>query len=244
MFIDLEALWIDHVAVTTESFDETVQHYLSLPNARVLRGPGWNSNQNVKYLFVSFGGDLCIEILGLPDNDESPIASHVALGGGAYHICYAVKNLDKSIEIAKENGARLVVTPSKDDAHDGRRVAFLMHPAHGLFELVEAGLSFDTNQDSTDGMKPRTVEKKTQNTSSIQDEKFVRQKVETAFRKIFQDELPSYSRDWNSATIKNWDSLAHMRLVMEVERNLDMSFSSNELHQLQSLDAFLAYLRQ
>ena len=35
-------------------------------------------------------------------------------------------------------GCRIVVAAKSDDAFDGRRVAFLIHPAHGLFELVEA----------------------------------------------------------------------------------------------------------
>ena len=104
MFAEIGALWVDHVAVTTDRFEETAQHYLSLPNARILRGPGWNAAQEVHFLFVSFGGDLCIEILGLPSEGSSPISGHVASGAGAYHLCHAVRDLDVAISAAEARG--------------------------------------------------------------------------------------------------------------------------------------------
>ena len=59
MFAEIGVLWVDHVAVTTDRFHDTARHYLAMPNARVLRGPGWNAAQKVHFLFVGFGGDLC-----------------------------------------------------------------------------------------------------------------------------------------------------------------------------------------
>ena len=128
MFAEIGALWVDHVAVTTDRFEETAEHYLSMPQARVLRGPGWNAAQKVYFLFVSFGGDLCIEVLGVPEDGDSPIAEHARAGGGAYHICHAVADIDASVAIAQKLGARLVIAPKADDAYDGRRVAFLCQP--------------------------------------------------------------------------------------------------------------------
>ena len=79
---------------------------------------------------------MVVEILS-PEKD-SPIAGHVKRGGGPYHFCYAVPDMDAAIDAAQQNSAKVVVAPVPDVAFDGRRVAFLFHEAHGIFELVEA----------------------------------------------------------------------------------------------------------
>ena len=243
MFRELGILWIDHIAVTTDNFSETIKHYLALPNARILRGPGWNGSQKVHYLFVSFGGDLCVEILGLPEHGESPIESHVSLGGGAYHLCYAVENIDHAVEIAREHGARMVVSPSNDDAYDGRRVAFLIHPAHGLFELVEATLTVNANILNMKTVTSDMLQENSTSHTSLQNDPLVSSKIEAAFKKTFQDDLPQDTQNWDSKHIKGWDSLAHLRLIMEIERSLDTTFPSSQLHMLQSFEAFLKHSR-
>lgn len=134
----IRPLYVDHIAVTTPHFEETIRDYLALPHARFTRGPGQNGSQNVRYAFVELERGMRVEILGLPSGGRSPIAPHVERGGGAYHLCYAVVDLELSITAAQTAGARLVVPPKPDPAFDGRPVAFLVHPAHGLFELVAA----------------------------------------------------------------------------------------------------------
>lgn len=233
MFSELGVLWIDHMAVTTGDFDETVKHFLSLPNARIVRGPGWNSSQKVHYMFISFGGEMCVEILGLPEDESSPIRVHVQAGGGAYHLCYAVNNLDAAIANAKQLGSRIVVEPKEDDAYQGRKVAFLIHPAHGLFELVEAYGHFKDNKAS---MLSMLASDHTDSSGQI----FV--SLDAAFKKVFSNSLPEDHADWSVENIRGWDSLSHLRLAMEVERTLDINIPSHMLSHLQSFDAFLAYI--
>ena len=236
MFAEIGALWVDHVAVTTDRFKETAQHYLSMPNARVLRGPGWNEAQKVYFLFVSFGGDLCIEVLGVPEDGESPIAEHARAGGGAYHLCHAVADIDASVAIAQTLGARLVMAPRADDAYDGRRVAFLMHHAHGLFELVEAYGSFTSEPGFVTAAVPASDEAEPAQSSDIQTG------LINAFQKIFRDGLPEDTRNWTVDSVKGWDSLQHMRLIMEVERRLDIALPSHLLGGLRSYGDLAAAL--
>ncbi|WP_349360299.1 VOC family protein [Stappia sp.] len=237
MLKEIGALWVDHVAVTTGSFEETSRHFLAMPGARTLRGPGWNNSQKVHFLFVTFGGDLCIEVLGLPENGDSPIAAHVDGGGGAYHLCYAVADLDMSLKAARSVGARVIVEPRADDAYDGRRVAFLMHPAHGLFELVEAYGSF-APRTSLPELPAATAPAK----PSVNDD--LAADLESAFRKIFTKGLPEARDSWRIGEVETWDSLGHMRLVMEVERRFDVSIPSANLSRLRSFDDFLSFLSQ
>jgi catechol 2,3-dioxygenase-like lactoylglutathione lyase family enzyme len=129
---------VDHVAVTTRHFDQTIADYLSLPDARLARGPGWNPTQRVDYAFISLAGGLTVEVLGLKPDVTSPIEEHVRRGGGAYHLCYLVGDLDAAMARVREARGKIVVPPTPDVAFDGRRIAFFMHRAHGLVELVEA----------------------------------------------------------------------------------------------------------
>ena len=241
MLKDIGALWVDHVAVTTATFEETSRHFLAMPGARTLRGPGWNSSQKVHFLFVTFGGDLCIEVLGLPEDGDSPIAGHVDTGGGAYHLCYAVADLEASLDAARAAGARVVVDPRADDAYDGRRVAFLMHPAHGLFELVEAYGAFAPQPAVTTTAAPAPAPAAPAAAVASEESEA---ELEAAFRKIFPKDLPAARSEWRFGNFKSWDSLGHMRLVMEIERRLDLSIPSASLSKLQSFDDFAAFVAQ
>jgi acyl carrier protein/predicted enzyme related to lactoylglutathione lyase len=236
VFDQLGVTYIDHVAVTTNDFEATSAHYLSLQNVRIIRGPGWNSAQKVHYLFVSFGGDLCIEILGLPKNQDSPIAAHVANGGGAYHICYAVDDLDNALSQAMNLGAKIICDPRADDAYDGRRVSFLIHPLHGLFELVEALGVLNVKIDSNE----KKAELNLSDSQNIQDDhNTVQAKIKNAFRNIFSNALPLEYSDWSVKKINGWDSLRHLRLIMEIERSLDIHIPSQILSELTNYDEFV-----
>jgi acyl carrier protein len=236
MFDKLNVLYIDHVAVTTINFEETAQHYLSLPNARILRGPGWNASQKVNYLFISFGADLSVEILGLPENKDSPIASHVGSGGGAYHLCYAVNDLDYAVSQAKDLGSKVLSDAKADDAFDGRRVSFLYHPSHGIFELLEAYGSLQKNpkvklvNTGINISKPGTTDQKDQS---------VRDAIENAFINVFGAALSLPTNEWTTDNIEKWNSLQHLRLIMEIERSLDVSIPSQALGNLTSFDKLL-----
>jgi catechol 2,3-dioxygenase-like lactoylglutathione lyase family enzyme len=127
---------IDHLAVTTADLNATLEMYLSMPGARLDRGPGDNVPQGVRFAFVKMPEFGQIEILS-PLHNESPIAMHVSKKPGPYHLCYAVRNMELAIEAAAGFGAKLLSRPAADVAFDGRRVAFLYHPNIGLFELVD-----------------------------------------------------------------------------------------------------------
>jgi catechol 2,3-dioxygenase-like lactoylglutathione lyase family enzyme len=135
----LGVLGVDHVAVTTRRFEDTLADYLSAPGATLAKGPGWNPTQKVDYAFVAMRAGPTVEILGFKEGVDSPIESHVRRGGGAYHFCFVVADIDKALAEVKAARGLVVLKPTPDVAFDGRRIAFFMHRAHGLVELVEAG---------------------------------------------------------------------------------------------------------
>src|SRR5260221_149101 len=97
----LGVLGVDHVAVTTRRFEDTLADYLSAPGSRLAKGPGWNPTQKVDYAFVALNVGLTVEILGFREGVQSPIEQHVRRGGGAYHLCFVVPDIEAALAEVK-----------------------------------------------------------------------------------------------------------------------------------------------
>jgi methylmalonyl-CoA/ethylmalonyl-CoA epimerase len=72
-----------------------------------------------------------------PDSSSSPIDGILARGGGAYHVAFAVPDLDRAVAAAVAAGSMLVAPPMPAVAFGDRRVAFLFVPGQLLVEFVE-----------------------------------------------------------------------------------------------------------
>jgi methylmalonyl-CoA/ethylmalonyl-CoA epimerase len=83
-------------------------------------------------------GDSLVELLQ-PEQSDSPIGKFLSKRGpGIHHICFAVDDLDGTLERCRAAGLRLIDQRPRLGA-EGKRIAFL-HPAstHGvLVELSE-----------------------------------------------------------------------------------------------------------
>ena len=242
----LRVLYVDHVAVTTPAFEETVRDYLATSGARIFKGPGFNASQNVRYAFVRLADGMVVEVLGLPDDGQGPIAHHVQRGGGAYHICYAVADIEASIAAAVGVGARLVVPPKADPAHDGRPVAFLIHPAHGVVELVAAypseyavaaRLATETPASAISAASP------SESASGGEDKtKIIRRELLVVFRKILAKAPPDALEGAALGVTEGWDSLAQLQIVMGVEKAFGVRVPMRDIERLASFEAYVAYL--
>lgn len=230
MFEALGILYVDHFAVTTSNLERTMVDFLKLPGAKLLRGPAYNSSQDVKYAFVSISGSGCIEILA-PGSDTSPVVGHIKGGGGAYHLCYAVHDLDAAITEAESNyGAKVVVKPRADDAFDNRRVAFLFHEDHGLFELLDA---WPKEKDIVE-----TCLSTKEIINPIQDE--VEKSLLDVFIKILDQSFSSVESVNKSS---QWDSLKHLMLVMEIEKVYGISIPAQEIANLRTFEKLVEFIK-
>lgn len=80
-------------------------------------------------------GDSLVELLEAESTD-SPIARFIAKRGpGIHHICFAVDNLDATLDRCRAYGIRLIDDQPRIGA-EGKRIAFL-HPASTSGVLVE-----------------------------------------------------------------------------------------------------------
>jgi acyl carrier protein/catechol 2,3-dioxygenase-like lactoylglutathione lyase family enzyme len=240
----MEVLYVDHVAVTTPVFEQTLADYLGLPGSRLLRGPAFNPAQKVSYAFVMLREGMTVEVLGLAEG--SPIERHVNQGGGPYHFCYAVGNMEVSIARAESAGAKLLASPVADVAFDGRRVAFLFHEAQGVFELVEAfpcGGARPTMAGRNKDVGRTAFQKKpapqTDTTATDTNER-----LRTVFGRVF----PAVKEgDMDTVAINvtpGWDSLAQIRLVMEIEAEFGIDILPNDIGKLTSYRIILDQLER
>lgn len=220
---------LDHVAVTTPNLLSTLVDYMGISGARLVRGPAHNAQQNVDYAFVQLSSGTMVEILGVTEG--SPIASHVASSGGAYHLCFEVDEIDESIAIAESEGAKLVVEAREDGAFDGRKVAFMMHENHGLFEFLQRLPSSIVINTETSAMKPQSA------SSAISNKNSSASDIDKALTNVFKKLFPDINSNIESASYENideWDSLKHLVLVMEIERCFELRFEADTIKNLTS----------
>ena len=93
--------------------------------------------QKVRVQFFEMAG-LCVELIE-PASESSPMSAFLAEhGGGLYHLCFEVEDLDAAIEQLRQSGAFPIKTAEPAVAFEGRRIIFLVTDQNILIELVEA----------------------------------------------------------------------------------------------------------
>tara|TARA_B100000886_G_scaffold335824_1_gene293563 strand:+ start:69514 stop:70284 length:771 start_codon:yes stop_codon:yes gene_type:complete len=140
---------IDHIAYIFNCLEDGYDFFRQHKGFRVIKGPGKNIKQKVEYLFIFVEKIGIIEILS-PYGKNSPIKKRLEeFGPGFYHICYSVENIEKNIEkLLNSKDWKVICSPVKDIAFDGRKVAFLSNKKIGLIELVEGTLKFNEESSS------------------------------------------------------------------------------------------------
>ncbi len=125
---------IAHVGIAVDALDPNLSFYrdlLELPrepleNADGARIAGFRA------------GDSLVELLEA-EAPDSPIARFVARRGpGIHHICFAVDDLNATLERCRRAGVRLIDETPRPGA-EGKRIAFLHPSSTGgvLIELTE-----------------------------------------------------------------------------------------------------------
>jgi len=131
---DQSGIRIAHIGIAVEGLNESVSFYrdiLGLTDVPLADSDG------AKIVGLAAGPSL-VELLEA-DQPDSPIAKFIAKRGpGIHHVCFAVDDLDATLERCRAAGVRLIDQTPRTGA-DGKRIAFL-HPsstAGVLLELTE-----------------------------------------------------------------------------------------------------------
>ena len=122
---------IAHIGIAVRALDEIVPFYrdvlgmpeVPLDDADGARIAGLESGESLVELLES-------------QTDESPIGRFVAKRGpGIHHICFAVEDLDATLDRCRAAGIRLIDQTPRIGA-EGKRIAFL-HPSSTAGVLIE-----------------------------------------------------------------------------------------------------------
>jgi methylmalonyl-CoA/ethylmalonyl-CoA epimerase len=122
---------IAHIGIAVRGLDEGISFY------RDILGLGevpLDNADGARIVGLAAGPSL-IELLE-PDRPDSPIAKFIGKRGpGIHHVCFAVDDLDATLERCRAAGIRLIDQTPRIGA-EGKRIAFL-HPSATSGALVE-----------------------------------------------------------------------------------------------------------
>jgi methylmalonyl-CoA epimerase len=130
-----EGVKISHVGLAVRSIAEALPFYREILG---LEEESLADTDGARIAGVDAGGTL-VELLEA-ERADSPIAKFIARRGpGIHHICFAVDDLDATLERCREKGMRLIDDAPRVGA-EGKRIAFLdpASTAGILIELTES----------------------------------------------------------------------------------------------------------
>ncbi len=125
---------IAHIGIAVRALDDILPLYrdiLELPAVPLDDADG-------AHIAGLAAGESLVELLEA-GSDDSPIGKFVAKRGpGIHHICFAVDDIDATLERCRASGVRLIDEQPRIGA-EGKRIAFLHPSATGgvLIELSE-----------------------------------------------------------------------------------------------------------
>jgi methylmalonyl-CoA epimerase len=129
---------LHHVAYVTRNVDQKAAQLADLLGFRTAGAPVVDTAQGVRIQFMETGDSGLLELLE-PHGEKSPVQRHLDNGGGLFHLCFEVDDLDGTLQRLRDTGEAAVVRdPLPAPAIDNRRVAFVVTASRDLIEFVEA----------------------------------------------------------------------------------------------------------
>lgn len=67
----------------------------------------------------------------------------------------------------------------------------------------------------------------------------IKSDLQKVFREVFEDDTIEITNDMTAADIDDWDSLAHVELIVAVEKAFQLKFTTMEIKGLQNVGDFI-----
>jgi len=127
-----------HLGFVVPSIPNSVQSFASMLQLDWDEQVFHDANQGVHVTFLKSprAGDPLWELVE-PADEQSPVHSFAAKGGGLHHVCYVVENLEQALADARSLGAIVTRQPTPAVAFGGRRIAWTYTRNHLLIEYLE-----------------------------------------------------------------------------------------------------------
>ena len=127
-----------HLGVAVPEIGPAVESMRAMFGYEVTAGPVTDPIQKVHVCFLRTAQpDAPTLELVAPAAPDSPVGQVLTKGGGAYHLCYEVPDLDAALATARAARWVVVSRPVPAVAFGGRRIAWLYTPTRQLIELLE-----------------------------------------------------------------------------------------------------------
>lgn len=132
-----------HVGVAVKSIERALAYYTDVFGFKRLTSPIEVAAENVRVCFIQAPPGVLIELVeGI--SEDSPVKSLAEkVGGGTYHMCYEVDDLDQTINILRRHKC---FPFRRFEMSEHGRFAFLLTPDRQLFELCEPERSLKRTQ--------------------------------------------------------------------------------------------------
>ena len=129
---------LHHVAYVTRNLEQKATQLADLLGFRPAGPVVIDEVQGVRIQFIDMGNNGLLELLE-PHGEKSPVLRHLQKGGGLYHLCFEVDDLDATLQrLCATGDATIVCEPVPAPAINNRRVAFVVTTGRDLIEFVEA----------------------------------------------------------------------------------------------------------
>jgi methylmalonyl-CoA/ethylmalonyl-CoA epimerase len=123
--------------LAVKSIKSTSRRICEVLDYKEKTSPVKNSKQDVNVLFLSRQGSLDIKLIE-PASKESPLINFLRTKGeGLHHICFKSDDVNESVSLLKEKGARITSEPIAGEAFNDELIAFA-YIAGGLnIEIID-----------------------------------------------------------------------------------------------------------
>lgn len=128
----------NHIGVAVSNLKKALPLYQNLFGYKLIDNLYEDPIQKVNVCFLSSGKgrEIVIELVE-PSGEDTPVSQWLARGIGAYHVCYDIEDMNKTLEDVLANRCIIVNKPVPAVAFAGRRVAWFYTPTRQLIEIVE-----------------------------------------------------------------------------------------------------------
>lgn len=128
----------NHIGVAVSDLKKALLLYKDLFGYKLIGNLYEDPIQKVNVCFLSSGKGRKIVIeLVEPAGEDTPVNQWLSRGIGAYHVCYDIEDMDKTLEDVLAHRCIIVNKPVSAVAFAGRRVAWFYTPTRQLIEIVE-----------------------------------------------------------------------------------------------------------
>lgn len=134
-----DLLRLHHVGYVVGSIDETVASFTKSVNGAWDGSVFHDPIQKVRVTFIDTpGSNTQIELVE-PADEASPVRAFLSAGGGLHHLCYEVRDCERTLRLIRERKGIIVRRAKPAVAFGGRKIAWAITAEKLLIELLETG---------------------------------------------------------------------------------------------------------